>query len=261
MSRPHEEPVDGRQAGPILEIRRLAKSFRGSAVFECADLAVEEGETIAIIGPSGAGKSTLLRCIAGVESVDAGVRLFAGRPLDINKGRESGGGGAIGLIFQDRNLFPHMTALQNVALAPRRARGLPKHQAHELATRLLTQVGLADRLHHYPAELSGGQQQRVAIARAIATDPRVLLYDEPTASLDPLLSESVLESMRTLAQSGMTSIVVTHELEFARSVASRVVFVGDGRIIESGTPEQIFTAPTQPETAAFVSSSFKRHDD
>ncbi len=214
---------------------------------------VEKGEVVVIIGPSGSGKSTLLRCINRLEEPTSGKILLDGvditdSKVDINKVRQR-----IGIVFQQFNLFPHLTALQNVTLAPIKIKKMNKKEAEELGMRLLEKVGLADKADYYPAQLSGGQQQRVAIARALAMNPEVMLFDEVTSALDPELVKEVLDVMKQLARDGMTMIVVTHEMGFAREVGDRVIFMDGGVIVEEGKPEQIFSSPQHERTRKFLS--------
>ncbi|MEO3978260.1 amino acid ABC transporter ATP-binding protein [Streptomyces sp. CAU 1734] len=245
----------------------MRKRFGDTEVLTGIDLEVRTGEVLCVIGPSGSGKSTLLRCFNHLERIDAGRVWIEGelvgwehhgpagrllrerRPRDIRRQRER-----IGMVFQRFHLFPHRTAVQNVMEGPlavkRRSRALAAEQAREL----LDRVGLADRADHYPAQLSGGQQQRVAIARALAMEPTLMLFDEPTSALDPELVGEVLGVMRDLARSGMTMIVVTHEMGFAREVADRVLFMDQGAVVESGHPDDLFTAPRHDRTRAFLST-------
>ncbi|MDJ0389295.1 amino acid ABC transporter ATP-binding protein [Roseomonas sp. E05] len=237
---------------PIIDARGLWKRFGKLAVLKGVDLSVAERELVFIIGPSGSGKSTLLRCLNRLEEPDDGSVQVDGIELlspktDINAARRR-----IGMVFQSFNLYPHMTARQNVMLALRKVLGKGKAEAGEIAARALDRVGLGDRMEHYPAQLSGGQQQRVAIARAIALEPRVMLFDEPTSALDPELVGGVLNVMRELRQDGMTMVVVSHEMAFARAAADRVVFMADGEKLEEGPPAQIFGAPRHERTRAFI---------
>ena len=241
---------------PILALQDLHKNFGSLDVLKGISLDVREGEVIGLIGPSGSGKSTLLRCINHLEPPTGGRVLFQGKPitpagLDQTRRR-------IGMVFQRFNLFPHLTALQNVMLAPCRAQGVSPGKAHAQALSLLDQVQLGAKANSYPAELSGGQQQRVAIARALALNPDVLLFDEPTSALDPELVGEVLAVMRGLAREGRTMLVATHEMGFCREVASRVLFLDGGVIVEQGTPEQVLSAPTQPRTQAFLARILNR---
>ncbi|ANY08897.1 amino acid ABC transporter ATP-binding protein [Pseudonocardia sp. HH130630-07] len=247
----------------VLELRALTKRFGPHTALDAVDLDVAEGEVVVVIGPSGSGKSTLARCVHQLEAIDGGAMYLDGELL----GHEEHRGGLrplsprgtaaqrrrIGMVFQQFNLFPHFTALRNVTEAPRRVHGRSRGQAEETARSLLERVGLGDRVDHYPRQLSGGQQQRVAIARALATRPRIMLFDKPTSALDPELVEEVLSVLRGLAAEGLTMIVVTHEMAFAREVADRVVFMESGRIVETGTPAEIFGNPASPRLHAFLS--------
>ena len=234
-----------------LVIERLTKSFGKHEVLREIDLDVAEHEVVALIGASGSGKSTLLRCINLLERIDAGRIFLDGveitRARDVNAVRRR-----IGIVFQAYNLFPHMSVLRNVTLAPRDALGLSKRDAEERAVALLERFGLADKRLEYPDRLSGGQQQRVAIVRALAMQPELMLFDEVTSALDPELVAEALTVIRELAESGMTMVIATHEMSFARDVANKVCFLDGGVIAEEGKPEQIFTAPLQPRTREFL---------
>jgi polar amino acid transport system ATP-binding protein len=237
---------------PILDVRRLVKSFGGAPVLKGVDLAVRPSELVFIIGPSGSGKSTLLRCCNRLEEPDSGEILFEGenilaRGTDLPAMRLK-----VGMVFQSFNLYPHMNALGNVTLALRKVLKLPRAAAEEKGKAALARVGLVDKAASYPSELSGGQQQRVAIARCLALEPRIVLFDEPTSALDPELVGSVLAVMRDLKAAGMTMVVVSHEMRFARDAADRVVFMDKGAIVEQGTPAQIFGSPREERTRAFV---------
>jgi ABC-type polar amino acid transport system ATPase subunit len=243
---------------PIVDARAIHKHFGHLHVLKGVDLQVAERELVFLIGPSGSGKSTLLRCLNRLEEPSAGSVTVDGIDMldprtDINKARQR-----IGMVFQSFNLYPHMTALGNVALALRKVQGLSRADAEAKARAALERVHLADRADHYPAQLSGGQQQRVAIARAIALEPRVMLFDEPTSALDPELVGGVLAVMRELREDGMTMVVVSHEMGFARAAADRVVFMADGLIVESGPPREIFANPQHERTRAFI-SQIERH--
>ena len=239
-------------APPILDIRGLRKSFHHVEVLRGIDLAVLPQELVFIIGPSGSGKSTLLRCCNRLEEPTAGSIKVGGidimaRSTDINAMRRQ-----IGMVFQSFNLYPHMTTLGNVVLALAKVLRKPRAEAEKLALAALDRVGLTDKARSYPAELSGGQQQRVAIARALALEPKVMLFDEPTSALDPELRGSVLNVMRQLKRGGMTMLVVSHEMQFARDAADRVIFMDHGAIVEQGPPERIFSAPSAARTRTFV---------
>lgn len=236
----------------MISIKQVHKNFGQLHVLKGIDLEISEREVVVIIGPSGSGKSTLLRCINYLEVPTAGRITVDGIPLSdessINAVRAE-----VGMVFQRFNLFPHMTVLQNIMLAPMKVRKATATEAQATALTLLQKVGLADKAHAYPEQLSGGQQQRVAIARALAMKPKVMLFDEPTSALDPEMIKEVLDVMKTLANEGMTMAVVTHEMGFAREVGDRVIFMDEGRIVETGTPEQIFTAAKEERTQAFLS--------
>ncbi len=240
----------------MINIEGLKKSFGSNEVLKGIDLDIKEKEVVAIIGPSGSGKSTLLRCMNYLEEPTAGKVSVDGIVLDgeanINKVREE-----VGMVFQRFNLFPHMTVLQNIMLAPMKVRHVSKEEAEETARKLLDRVGLGDKADAWPEQLSGGQQQRVAIARALAMKPKVMLFDEPTSALDPEMVGEVLDVMRKLAESGMTMVIVTHEMGFAHEVADRILFVADGYIVEQGTPEQVLDHPQQERTQSFLSKVLK----
>jgi polar amino acid transport system ATP-binding protein len=254
-------------ARAIVELAKVEKAYGERQVLKGIDLAIAEGEVVVLIGASGSGKSTLLRCLAGLETINAGAitvdgvlvqQAEAGRR---NKGVRRQARPAlreVGMIFQRFNLFPHMTALRNVTLALEHVRGLSRSEARDLAQAELVRVGLADHVDNYPDQLSGGQQQRVAIARALALRPRVMLFDEATSALDPELVGDVLGVMRELADEGMTMIVVTHEMGFARDVGDRVVFMDDGVEVEEGTPAEILTNPQHERTRAFLRRLIER---
>jgi polar amino acid transport system ATP-binding protein len=235
-----------------LSIHGLRKSFGGLDVLRGIDLEVDEHEVVCLIGASGSGKSTLLRCVNLLEPIDAGRIVVAGDEItservDVNRVRQR-----IGIVFQAFNLFPHMSVLRNVTLAPRLALGLPRARAEEEATALLERFGLADKRNAYPDSLSGGQQQRVAIVRALAMRPELMLLDEVTSALDPELIGEVLSVIRELAAGGMTMVIVTHEMSFARDIADRICFLDAGVILEQGPPGQILSEPSQPRTQQFL---------
>jgi polar amino acid transport system ATP-binding protein len=239
-------------AGEALRLEGVSKSFGRLEVLRGIDLALAEHEVVCLIGASGSGKSTLLRCVNLLETVDAGRIWVAGeevsaRGVDVNRVRRG-----IGIVFQAYNLFPHMTVLRNVTLAPRRALGLGRDEAEAQARELLARFGLADKAEEYPDRLSGGQQQRTAIVRALAMRPRLMLLDEVTSALDPELVAEVLSVIRELAEGGMTMLIATHEMAFARDIADRVCFLDAGLILEEGPPERIFTAPESPRTQQFL---------
>ena len=236
-----------------VKVRNLVKHFDKLEVLNGIDLTVTEGEVVCIIGPSGSGKSTLLRCLNKLEEPTGGEIIIddavvTDKKTNINKVREN-----IGMVFQSFNLFSNFTVLQNIMFAPVELKKMNKAAAKTKAMELLSRVGLADKADAYPAQLSGGQQQRVAIARSLAMNPDIMLFDEPTSALDPEMVGEVLAVMKELAAAGMTMIVVTHEMGFARDVADRVIFMADGGIVEEGTPEEIFTDPQNPRTKEFLS--------
>lgn len=236
----------------MISIKELHKKFGKLHVLQGINAQIKEQEVVVIIGPSGSGKSTLLRCINYLEEPTEGEIVVDGIPLtgeaNINKVRAE-----VGMVFQRFNLFPHMTVLENISLAPVKVRKLPAAEAQKIAVDLLAKVGLSDKANAYPEQLSGGQQQRVAIARALAMRPKVMLFDEPTSALDPEMIKEVLDVMKTLANEGMTMVVVTHEMGFAREVGDRVIFMDEGRIVEEGKPEDIFTNAREERTQAFLS--------
>ncbi|MBK5143486.1 amino acid ABC transporter ATP-binding protein [Budviciaceae bacterium BWR-B9] len=237
----------------MIKIRNLQKQFDKTHVLRGISCDIAANEVVCIIGPSGSGKSTFLRCMNALEEMSGGEITIDGyevhdRKTDLNKLRES-----VGMVFQRFNLFPHMTVLENLILAPMDVKKLSKAEAIKRAEQLLQKVGLIDKIDAYPSQLSGGQQQRVAIARALAMEPKVMLFDEPTSALDPELVGEVLAVMKTLAHEGMTMVVVTHEMGFARDVADRVIFIDQGIIQEEDVPEKLFTAPSNDRTKAFLS--------
>ncbi|MBO6293123.1 MAG: amino acid ABC transporter ATP-binding protein [Selenomonas sp.] len=236
----------------MIDIKGLKKAFGENEVLKGIDLSIEAREVVVIIGPSGSGKSTLLRCMNYLEQPTAGLVTVDGIPLDgeahINKVREE-----VGMVFQRFNLFPHMTVLENIMLAPMKVKKVTKDEAEKTAKELLARVGLSEKADSYPPQLSGGQQQRVAIARALAMHPKVMLFDEPTSALDPEMVGEVLDVMRSLAKEGMTMVIVTHEMGFAREVGDRLLFVDEGRIIEQGVPKEVFEHPKEERTRSFLS--------
>jgi ABC-type polar amino acid transport system ATPase subunit len=237
----------------VIKVSNLNKYFGSNHVLRDINFQVKFGEVVSIIGASGSGKSTLLRCLNGLEPIQSGEIVvdgvkINGEKVDLSRIRQS-----IGMIFQSFNLFPHMSVLDNVILAPHRVKKIPRREAEEIALELLGKVGLAEKAHSYPYQLSGGQKQRVAIARALAMNPKVMMFDEPTSALDPETVNDVLDVMKELAKEGMTMIVVTHEMGFAREVSQRVMHIDEGRILEEGTPEEIFYHPRNPRTRAFLS--------
>ncbi|MGW6850015.1 amino acid ABC transporter ATP-binding protein [Streptomyces virginiae] len=242
---------------PLIELRDVNKHFGALHVLRDIDLTVGRGEVVVVIGPSGSGKSTLCRAINRLESVESGTILIDGEALPAEGKELARLRAEVGMVFQSFNLFAHKTVLANVSLAQVKVRGRKRGEADRRSRELLERVGLADQAEKFPAQLSGGQQQRVAIARALAMNPKALLFDEPTSALDPEMINEVLEVMRQLAREGMTMIVVTHEMGFARSAANRVVFMADGQIIEDRTPEQFFTAPESDRAKDFLSKILK----
>ena len=237
----------------MIDVKNLEKSFEGHQVLKGINEHISKGEKVAIIGPSGSGKSTFLRCLNLLEEPTSGTITFEGVDItdpknDINKLRAR-----MGMVFQQFNLFPHMTVRQNITLAPVKLKLMTKDEADQKAVELLERVGLPDKIDAYPKQLSGGQQQRIAIARALAMNPDVMLFDEPTSALDPEMVGEVLEIMRELAEEGMTMVVVTHEMGFARSVATRVLFMDQGQIAEQNAPEEFFTNPQNPRLKEFLS--------
>jgi polar amino acid transport system ATP-binding protein len=237
----------------VIRVSGLTKQFGTLPVLRGIDCVVNASEVVCVIGPSGSGKSTLLRCLNGLEEVSGGEVMVCGVPVhdprtDINALRAD-----IGMVFQRFNLFPHKTVLQNITLAPSKVRGLPSAQARSRAVDLLARVGLLEKIDAYPNQLSGGQQQRVAIARALAMQPRIMLFDEPTSALDPEMVGEVLAVMQLLAEEGMTMVVVTHEIGFAREVADRILFLDEGLVVEEGTPQGLFENAREERTRRFLS--------
>ncbi len=238
---------------PIIRIENIYKFFGTLKALDNVSLSINPREKVVIIGPSGSGKSTLLRSINRLESIDRGTIVVDGKDVnaptnDINAIRQE-----LGMVFQSFNLFPHKTVLQNLTMAPMRLKKIPRATADKTAMSLLDKVGIPDKAEVYPAMLSGGQQQRVAIARALAMNPKIMLFDEPTSALDPEMIGEVLDVMVKLALEGMTMVVVTHEMGFAKEVADRVIFMDEGMIVETGTPEHFFTSPEHPRTKKFLS--------
>jgi aspartate/glutamate/glutamine transport system ATP-binding protein len=236
----------------IIEFRKVNKYFGDFRVLEDIDFSVDEGEVVVVIGPSGSGKSTLLRCINALEGISSGELYVDGmrvhdKETNLNRLRSE-----IGFVFQQFNLYPHMTVAQNIKLAPTKVKHVSKKEADERCVRLLKRVGIPEQANKYPESLSGGQQQRVAIARGLAMEPKIMLFDEPTSALDPEMINEVLEAMADLAHGGMTMVVVTHEMGFARRVADRVVFMDEGRIVEAGPPEHFFKNPENERTKRFL---------
>jgi putative glutamine transport system ATP-binding protein len=237
---------------PIIEFRGVNKFFGDFQALKDINFTVDEGEVVVVIGPSGSGKSTLLRCINGLEEITSGELVvdamqLHNRTTSLNELRSE-----IGMVFQQFNLYPHMTVAENVTLAPMKVKKVSEKEADERCSRLLERVGIPEQANKYPESLSGGQQQRVAIARGLAMEPKIMLFDEPTSALDPEMINEVLEAMVDLAEGGMTMVVVTHEMGFARRVADRVVFMDEGRIVEAGTPEHFFQNPENERTKRFL---------
>jgi polar amino acid transport system ATP-binding protein len=246
----------------LVRIENVHKSKGGNPILKGVSLSVERGKVVCLLGPSGAGKSTLLRCINAIEPCDSGLVYVDDEPIGcvqkhgqfvrLSEHELARQRMHIGMVFQGFNLFPHMTVLQNIVDAPIRVKKLPRDEAEDIARDLLDKVGLADKADQYPRQLSGGQQQRIAIARALAMKPKLMLFDEPTSSLDPRTTGEVLDVLRTLAASGMTMIVVTHEIDFAREVSDEVAIMADGRIIEQGPSRQVLSNPADPRTRNFL---------
>lgn len=237
----------------MIEVNNLYKNFGDLEVLKGIDETIEQGEVVVVIGPSGSGKSTFLRCINLLEDITAGEIYLAGQQVndpatDINQIRQN-----MGMVFQHFNLFPHKSVLENITLAPIKIKEIAEKEAEKIAYDLLNKVGLADKAETYPKQLSGGQKQRIAIARALAMQPQVMLFDEPTSSLDPEMVGDVLKVMRDLANEGMTMMVVTHEMGFAREVGDRLLFMDEGKIVETGQPEKVFSKPKEERTKEFLS--------
>jgi glutamate transport system ATP-binding protein len=249
-----DAPTSDRALGaPLVELKRVNKHFGALHVLQNIDLTVRKGEVLVVIGPSGSGKSTLCRAINRLETIDDGTIAIDGKELPEEGKALAKLRAEVGMVFQSFNLFAHKTVLDNVTLGPRKVRGMSKKAADEHARKLLDRVGVGNQAGKMPAQLSGGQQQRVAIARALAMQPKVMLFDEPTSALDPEMINEVLDAMVALAQEGMTMIVVTHEMGFARKAANRVVFMADGQIVEEAPPEEFFTAPKSERARDFLS--------
>ncbi len=266
---PFASPPASREK-PLLSVKGLRKSYGGREILKGISFDLMLGQTLVLIGPSGSGKTTVLRCLNYLETPDGGTIELLGEPIGGAHTGEPPVWRALsepqlalqrrkfGFVFQRFNLFPHLTALQNVAIGPRKVLGLSREAAERRAAEQLARVSLADHMHKRPSQLSGGQQQRVAIARALAMEPRLILFDEPTSALDPELVHEVLDVMGTLAREGMTMIVVTHEMGFARKVADRAIFMADGHIVEAAPPEDLFTAPREEKTQRFLAHVLNR---
>ncbi|HHT42078.1 MAG TPA: amino acid ABC transporter ATP-binding protein [Firmicutes bacterium] len=237
----------------IVDVQDVYKSYGTLQILKGVSLQVREKEVVVICGPSGSGKSTFIRCINGLEKIDSGRITVGGLPIHDPQTKSTEISKKVGMVFQDFNLFPHMTVLENVTLAPIKVKKMPKEEATELALDLLTKVGIRDQADKYPAATSGGQKQRVAIARALAMQPDVMLFDEPTSALDPEMIAEVLDVMKELAKGGMTMLVVTHEMGFAREVADTIIFFDEGNIVEKAAPEKFFTSPDHERTKRFLS--------
>lgn len=236
----------------MIKVKNLHKSFDKLEVLKGVNVEIQKGEVVVVIGPSGSGKSTFLRCLNLLEEPTNGEVVFEGisitdKKTDINKLRQK-----MGMVFQQFNLFPNLSVLQNITISPRKVKGLSVEESNKIAMDLLKRIGLSDKVNNYPKQLSGGQKQRIAIARALAMSPDVMLFDEPTSALDPEMVGEVLDVMKKLAMEGMTMVVVTHEMGFAREIADRVLFMDGGYIMEEGTPEEIFTNPKNPRTKDFL---------
>ena len=236
----------------LLKVSHLSKTFGSNAVLKDIDFTVKKGDVTCIIGASGSGKSTLLRCINLLEMPTTGSILFEDRDITDRDSNPAAYRAKVGMVFQNFNLFPHMSVIQNIMLAPMKVRGIRKEEAYERGIQLLREVGLEDKAKYKPNQLSGGQQQRVAIARALAMKPKVLLFDEPTSALDPEMVHEVLDVMKEVAEEGMTMVVVTHEMGFAKEVGTRILFLDSGMILEEGTPEEIFKTPKEERTKSFL---------
>lgn len=237
----------------IVDVQDVYKSYGTLQILKGVSLQVREKEVVVICGSSGSGKSTFIRCINGLEKIDSGRITVGGLPIHDPQTKSTEISKKVGMVFQDFNLFPHMTVLENVTLAPIKVKKMPKEEATELALDLLTKVGIRDQADKYPAATSGGQKQRVAIARALAMQPDVMLFDEPTSALDPEMIAEVLDVMKELAKGGMTMLVVTHEMGFAREVADTIIFFDEGNIVEKAAPEKFFTSPDHERTKRFLS--------
>ena len=240
-------------AETLLNVKNLTKKFEGHTILDGMDLEIKQGEVVVVVGPSGCGKSTLLRCINALEPIQGGEIRLQGDLVEYGSKNLASLRQKIGMVFQSYELFPHLTVMDNITLAPTKVQKRKKEEVKEEAMQLLERVGLADRANSYPRQLSGGQKQRVAIARALAMEPEILLFDEPTSALDPQMVGEVLNIMRQLAQEGLTMIVVTHEMAFARDISSHVIFMSDGVIEEEGTAKEVFLEPKSEKTKEFLS--------
>lgn len=252
MSNNETIPSDSSASLPAIEVRGLHKSFGSLSVLRDISLSVREGEVVSVIGPSGSGKSTLARCICRLEKINAGEIYLYGKRTDGSSHSNRDIARLVGMIFQQFNLFPHLSVLDNLTLSPIRILGLSREEASENAMALLKRVGLEEKRNSRPSELSGGQCQRVAIARALAMNPKIMLFDEPTSALDPEMIKEVLDVMTELAREGMTMLVVSHEMGFARAAANRIIFMDAGQIVEEAPPETFFTSPREERTRKFL---------
>jgi ABC-type polar amino acid transport system ATPase subunit len=255
-----EDASPGTAGAPMVRLEQVTKSFGDLLVLDRIDLTVDQGEVLVVIGPSGSGKSTLLRCINLLEPIDSGRIFLEGQEITAKRVDVSGVRQRIGIVFQQFNLFPHLRTIDNVTLAARRVKRTPRRQAEARAHELLARVGLDEKAKQYPHQLSGGQQQRVAIARALMMNPHVMLFDEVTSALDPELVGEVLVVVRDLAQSGMTMLVVTHEMQFAREVGDRLIFMDEGRIVEQGKPLDVLDHPREERTRRFLRRTLQLAD-
>lgn len=236
----------------MIKVEDISKKFGDNTVLRNITTSIKKGEVVAVIGPSGSGKSTFLRCLNLLEEPSAGSIYFDDQAITTKQTNKAEVRKKIGMVFQHFNLFPHMTVLENVSYAPQKVRGMAKAEAESLSKKIITKVGLADKFNEYPNRLSGGQKQRVAIARALAMEPEVMLFDEPTSALDPEMVKEVLEVMKDLAESGMTMVVVTHEMNFAKEVADRIFFLDEGTLVEEGEPSTFFTEPKTDRARKFL---------
>lgn len=241
----------------MIKFEKVNKSFGTLQVLKNFSIHIKKGEVLVLIGPSGCGKSTFLRCINRLENIDSGRIIVNNIDITMNNIDINSIRAEVGIVFQQFNLFPHMSVLDNIMLAPLKVRKLSKNQVLKIAEDLLNKVDILDKAHFYPEQLSGGQQQRVAIARSLAMQPKIMLFDEPTSALDPQMTNEVLDVIKKLATEGMTMVVVTHEMSFAKEVADRVIFMSNGVIVEDGSPEQIFENPQNPQTITFMQNIFK----
>ena len=254
-----ESRIENRAAAPMIEMRRVEKFYGPFHALKNISLSVTKGEKIVLCGPSGSGKSTLIRCINHLEPIRSGEITVAGHRLNDSQQAVDAVRREVGMVFQQFNLFPHKTVLENCVLAPMRVRGLSRSEAEATARKYLERVRIGDQAAKYPAQLSGGQQQRVAIARALCMEPKAMLFDEPTSALDPEMVKEVLDTMVSLARDGMTMICVTHEMGFARQVADRVIFMADGEIVEENTPAKFFSNPRHERSRTFLGEILSQH--